>query len=143
MELSPAGIDLIKGFEGLQLKPYKCPAGVWTIGYGHTAGVKETSAAITETQAVNYLKEDVQGAEDTVRRLVNVPLTQNQFDALVSFVFNIGETQFASSTMLTKLKGKDYAGAAEEFDRWKFAGGKVLNGLVNRRAKEKQFFSTN
>lgn len=104
----------------------------------------QNSPEITEADAVKYLKEDVQTAEDTVRRLVatSVPLTQNQFDALVSFVFNIGETQFASSTMLTKLKASDYAGAAEEFDRWKFAAGVVSNGLVNRRAKEKLFFLT-
>ena len=130
---------VIKHYEGLQLKAYKCPAGVWTIGYGHTRGVKECDV-ITEKQADLYLLDDLRDAENAVNIHTKVKLNQNQFDALVSFVYNLGSGNFKSSTLLKKLNAGDYIGAANEFKRWNKAGGKVLNGLVKRRASETNLF---
>jgi lysozyme len=139
MNTSRTGIELIKKFEGCVLKAYKCPAGVWTIGYGHTSGVKE-GQIITETQAEDYLRQDIEKFELTVNNLVNVPLNQNQFDALVSFCYNLGAGNLKSSTLLKLLNKRDYIGAAEQFDRWVYAGGKKLSGLVKRRSAEKELF---
>jgi lysozyme len=143
LSLSSAGLALIQTCEGLRLKPYKCSAGKWTIGYGHTTVSKVLSEAkvqITEDQARKLLEYDLGDAERAVKRLVKVPLTQGQFDALVSFTFNLGEGRLGSSTLLAKLNGGDYAGAAEEFGRWTRAGEAVLPGLVKRRAAEKALF---
>lgn len=132
--------NLIKKWESLELKAYlPTPNDVWTIGWGHTKGVKR-GMTITRHQAQRFFEEDVQWAEDAVNKLVKVPLNQNQFDALVSFVFNIGETNFRNSTLLRKLNRKDYEGAANEFPRWKHQKGKVLRGLVRRRAEEMEIF---
>ncbi len=139
MITSQKGIDLIKGFEGCRLKAYKCPAGIWTIGYGHTSGVKE-GQAITFSQAEEFLKQDLKRFETSVRSLVTVAITQNQFDALVSFCYNLGAGALKTSTLLKKLNNGDYNGAAEEFDRWVYANGKKLQGLVRRRAAEKELF---
>ena len=139
MQISKAGLDLIKQFEGLYLKAYRCPAGVPTIGYGHTAGVA-MGQTITQQQADDYLRRDVRQFERAVARLVSVPLTQGQFDALVSFAFNLGEGALAQSTLLRLLNAGDYAGAAAQFDRWNKAGGRVLPGLVRRRAAERALF---
>ena len=139
MQISKAGLDLIKQFEGLHLKAYRCPAGVPTIGYGHTAGVA-MGQTITQQQADDYLRRDVRQFERAVSRLVSVPLTQGQFDALVSFAFNLGEGALAQSTLLRLLNAGDYAGAAAQFDRWNKAGGRVLPGLVRRRAAERALF---
>ena len=139
MQISKAGLDLIKQFEGLYLKAYRCPAGVPTIGYGHTAGVA-MGQTITQQQADDYLRRDVRQFERAVARLVTVPLTQGQFDALVSFAFNLGEGALAQSTLLRLLNTGDYAGAAAQFDRWNKAGGRVLPGLVRRRAAERALF---
>lgn len=139
MQISKAGLDLIKQFEGLYLKAYRCPAGVPTIGYGHTAGVA-MGQTITQQQADDYLRRDVRQFERAVERLVKVPLTQGQFDALVSFAFNLGEGALAQSTLLRLLNAGDYAGAAAQFDRWNKAGGRVLPGLVRRRAAERALF---
>lgn len=139
MQISNAGLDLIKQFEGLYLKAYRCPAGVPTIGYGHTAGVA-MGQTITQQQADDYLRRDVRQFERAVERLVSVPLTQGQFDALVSFAFNLGEGALAQSTLLRLLNAGDYAGAAAQFDRWNKAGGRVLPGLVRRRAAERALF---
>lgn len=139
MQISKDGLDLIKQFEGLYLKAYRCPAGVPTIGYGHTAGVA-MGQAITQQQADDYLRRDVRQFERAVARLVSVPLTQGQFDALVSFAFNLGEGALAQSTLLRMLNAGDYAGAAAQFDRWNKAGGRVLPGLVRRRAAERALF---
>lgn len=133
-------IDLIKRFEGCQLKPYKCPAGVWTIGYGSTKGITENTPAITQEQADRLLAKDMQWAVNAVNQKVNVDLTQNEFDSLVSFVFNIGAAAFVGSTLYKKLRMEDYYGAAEEFPKWCHAGGKVLQGLVTRREAEKELF---
>ena len=139
MQISKAGLDLIKQFEGLYLKAYRCPAGVPTIGYGHTAGVA-MGQTITQQQADDYLRRDVRQFERAVARLVTVPMTQGQFDALVSFAFNLGEGTLAQSTLLRLLNAGDYAGAAAQFDRWNKAGGRVLPGLVRRRAAERALF---
>lgn len=142
MQISKAGLDLIKQFEGLYLKAYRCPAGVPTIGYGHTAGVA-MGQTITQQQADDYLRRDVRQFERAVSRLVRVPLTQGQFDALVSFAFNLGEGALAQSTLLRLLNAGDYAGAAAQFDRWNKAAGRVLPGLVRRRAAERALFEEN
>jgi lysozyme len=140
VKTSQAGLDLIKKYEGLRLEAYLCPAGVWTIGYGSTKDVKRGDK-ITTQQALQCLLDDVQGAESAVHRLVKVSITQGQFDALVSFVFNLGSANLASSTLLKKLNAGDYSGAAKEFRRWVFAGGKRLAGLVKRRADEEALFN--
>lgn len=139
MQTSQRGIDLIKSFEGLRLSAYKCPADVWTIGYGTTAGV-QPGQTITKERAEELLREDVKRFEAQVLRLVKVPLTQGQHDALVSFVYNLGAGNLSNSTLLRLLNAGDYAGAAAQFDRWNKAGGKVLAGLVRRRAAERALF---
>ena len=139
MNISETGIQLIKKFEGCSLKAYKCPAGIWTIGYGHTSGVKE-GQTITKAQAEDLLKQDLKQFEVVVNNLVNVSLNQNQFDALVSFCYNIGTGNIKNSTLLKLLNKGDHKGAAEQFERWVYAGAKKLNGLVKRRAAEKELF---
>lgn len=139
MSISAAGLDLIKSFEGLKLKAYRDPVGIWTIGYGHTRNVK-AGQVISPSQAVELLKEDLKDAEADVDRLVKVQINPSQRAALVSFVFNLGGTNFAKSTLLRKLNAGDYAGAAEEFGRWVNAGGQRLPGLVRRREAEKKLF---
>ncbi|WP_312450056.1 lysozyme [Stutzerimonas nitrititolerans] len=130
---------MIKSFEGLRLSAYKCPADVWTIGYGTTAGVKE-GQIITKERAEELLRDDVKRFEDQVLRLVKVPLTQGQLDALVSFTYNLGAANLGNSTLLRLLNAGDYKGAAAQFDRWTKAGGKELPGLVKRRAAERALF---
>ena len=139
MKTSNVGIELIKKYEGCVLKAYKCPSGVWTIGYGHTNGVK-SGMQITKTQALDYLKQDLSTFEKVVTDYVKVPLNQNQFDALVSFSFNCGSGALKTSTLLKKLYSCDYNGAANEFPKWNKSNGKVLNGLVKRREEEKELF---
>ena len=139
MKTSQKGIDLIKRFEGCSLTAYKCPAGRWTIGYGHTNGV-EKGQKITKKQAESFLKEDIEFYEDGVNKYVSAPLTQNQFDALVSFTYNVGLGAFKTSTLRQKLNAGDYTGAAKEFPRWNKSSGFVLNGLIARRKAEKELF---
>lgn len=133
------GLKFIKQFEGLRLQAYKCPADRWTIGYGHTADVSANDV-ITEAQANSLLCQDVAESERAVNQYVHVPLTQSQFDALVSFVFNLGVGNFRTSTLLKKLNAGDDDGAAQEFGRWIHAGGKALPGLVRRREAERALF---
>ncbi|AIS17521.1 hypothetical protein LT40_08970 [Pseudomonas rhizosphaerae] len=142
MKTSSKGIALIKSAEGLRLKAYPDPGtgGLpWTIGYGSTSGVTR-NMVITEAQAEQMLAEDLVRFERIVERAVRVPVTQGQFDALVSFTYNVGEGNFTKSTLLRKLNAGDTAGAAEQFSRWVHAGGKVLSGLVKRRAAERALF---
>lgn len=139
MKTSENGYRLIKQSEGLKTRAYRCPAGVWTIGYGHTHNVKEDDTCTPE-QAEAWLKEDCLAAERTIGANVNAQLNQNQFDALVSFIFNLGSGNFVGSTLLKKLNEGDYAGAAGEFSKWVNAGGQKLPGLVERRAAEKALF---
>ena len=142
MKTSTKGIALIKSAEGLRLKAYPDPGtgGLpWTIGYGSTSGVTR-NMVITEVQAEQMLAADLVRFERIVERLVRVPLNQGQFDALVSFTYNVGEGNFTKSTLLRKLNAGDSTSAAEQFSRWINAGGKVLPGLVKRRAAERALF---
>lgn len=141
MKVSNNGINLVKRFEGLELKAYRDSVGILTIGYGHTLAVKAADM-ITGAQADAFLREDLQVAELIVNTNVKVKLTQGQFDALVSFVFNLGSGNFVKSTLIKKLNAGDYAGAADEFRKWVNAGGKKLPGLVKRRAAEREVFLT-
>ncbi len=136
MKTSSIGRKLIQGFEGYRSEAYLCPAGVWTIGYGHTAGVKEGDTC-TREQADIFLQEDLKWAEDTVNAQ-NLKLGQYQFDALVSFVYNVGSGNFNNSTLLKKLKNSTAATSdlESEWKKWKYANKQVLKGLVRRRAAE-------
>lgn len=144
MSLSLGGIDLICNFEGLKLRAYDDGNGVWTIGYGTTRypngkRVSEGDRCTLE-QAKAYMQHDLKIFERAVNSSVKVPLKQNQFDALVSLTYNIGVGAFKNSTLLKKLNLGDYKEAANQFDVWVNAGGKRLQGLVNRRAIEKKLF---
>ena len=139
MHISEAGLALIRQFEGLRLSAYRCPAGIATIGYGSTAGV-QMGQTIPAERAEELLREDVRQFEAAVSRLVKVPLTQDQFDALTSFAFNLGTKALEKSTLLRLLNAGDYSGAAAQFDRWVYASGKKLSGLVKRRAAERALF---
>lgn len=144
MQTSDKGIALIKEFEGCKLTAYQDSVGVWTIGYGWTQPVdgKPVRAGMTIKQetAERLLKTGLVSYESDVSRLVKVGLTQGQFDALVSFTYNLGARSLSTSTLLRKLNASDYAGAADEFLRWNKAGGKVLNGLTRRREAERALF---
>lgn len=144
MQTSEKGIALIKQFEGCKLTAYQDSVGVWTIGYGWTQPVdgKPIRAGMTIKQeaAERLLKTGLVSYESDVSRLVKVGLNQDQFDALVSFTYNLGARSLSTSTLLRKLNAGDYAGAADEFLRWNKAGGKVLNGLTRRREAERALF---
>jgi GH24 family phage-related lysozyme (muramidase) len=141
MKISDKGLSLIKRFEGLYLQQYKCPAGYWTIGYGHLiARGEQIPLVVTEADADAWLQKDVGDAERAVGRLVRVAINQNQFDALVSFTFNLGAGALQRSTLRAKLNRGEYDDAASEFSRWTLAGGRRLPGLVKRRAAEKLMF---
>ena len=142
--ISKTGIDLISSFEGIRLNSYDDGVGVWTIGIGTTVypngvKVKKGDKCILE-QAKEYFAHDLKSFEKTVNDSVKAPLSQNQFDALISIAYNIGSTAFKNSTLLKKLNAKDYAGAADQFLRWNKGGGKVLKGLVRRREAERALF---
>lgn len=164
-DLNDAGLELIKSYEGIpdgdpqtvNIDPYLDPIGIWTIGWGHAIevggaylrGKADRKAArdlypggITMAQAETLLHGDVLDTCRDVEALVDVPLTDNQFAALVSFTFNLGRGSLAKSTLLKKLNGGDYAGASAEFPRWNKAGGKVMDGLVRRRAAEAALYAT-
>lgn len=131
-------IAVIKKFEGLRLKAYKCPAGVYTIGYGHTENVFADSE-ISELMADQILRKDLKNFEQAINNL-DLPLLQCEFDALVSFAFNVGIGNFNKSTLKKLLLQKKFFYAAKEFDKWVFAGGKKLPGLQARRNKERKIF---
>ncbi|MGL5904757.1 MAG: lysozyme [Cetobacterium sp.] len=139
MKISQKGIDLIKSFEGLELKAYQCSAKVWTIGFGSTKGVVP-GMQITEKEAEEMLKKDLIYFERWVEKLIEVELTQNQFDALVSFTYNLGEGALKNSTLRKFLNDKRYDLVPAQFLRWNKAGGKVLNGLTRRREAEAKMF---
>lgn len=140
MKISASGIAIIKHFEGCKLKSYKCPAGVWTIGYGSTGSHVKEGMVITQQEADNLLFDDVEKFERQVDGL-KISLKQHQFDALVSFAFNLGFGSLLNSTLLKKIKAGDFDAAANEFRKWNKAGGKVLQGLVKRRDAEARLFS--
>jgi lysozyme len=137
--ISKDGLDLIKGYEGLELKAYRDTGDVLTIGYGHTGPDVKPGMVITEARADELLREDVREAEEQVRRLFPVT-TQGQFDALVSFTYNLGEKQVASSTLRRLHNAGDYAGARAQFARWRFDNGRELAGLVKRRRAEAELY---
>lgn len=149
MKISDAGLDLIKSFEGYheELPDGRCRAyldtlakpNIWTIGWGCTEGIKK-GMIWTREQAEDALRNEVSRFEASVTRLVTVEINQNQFDALCSFAYNCGEDDLANSTLLKKLNKGDYEGAAKEFEKWVYAGGKKYTGLVRRRAAEKALF---
>lgn len=140
MKTSNEGLDFIKGVEGVEYKAYQDTGGVWTIGVGHTGPDVFEGQIADKAQVMQWLADDVVEAEDAVNRLVKVPLSQSQFDALVSFVFNLGEGQFSRSTLLRKLNANDYDGARKEFKRWVYDNGRMLAGLVKRRYGEAEMF---
>lgn len=138
-------IQLIKQFEGFSSKPYLCPAGVATIGYGSTRDtdgkpITMQYPPITEAQAKALMMSTLVTYEDAVNRYVKVPINQNQFDALVDFAYNAGAKNLLDSTLLKKLNDGDYDGASKEFSKWVYAGRTKLNGLVRRREAERQLF---
>lgn len=137
--ISDKGRQLITYFEGVELESYLCPAGVWTIGIGHTKGV-EKGQIITYDKAYKLLIEDLRPCELAIDRLVLVKINQNQRDALASFIFNLGSGAFAKSTLLKRINDGLYNEAANEFLRWDKAGGKVLDGLTRRRKAERSLF---
>ena len=144
MAVSPFGVDLICSFEGKRLTAYDDGVGVWTIGFGTTVypnGIKVMKGdTCTEAQAKTYMAHDLKKFEATVNKAVTLQLNQNQFDALVSLAYNIGTNAFSKSTLVKKLNANDIRGAADQFDVWVNAGGKRMQGLVNRRAREKALF---
>lgn len=137
MQTNAQGVELIKKAEGFSSKPYICPAGKLTVGYGHTGNV---NGPVTKEQAEALLKKDLRIAEEAIKQSVKVPLNPNQFSALVSFVYNVGVQNFKNSTLLRILNRGRYEEAALQFDRWVHANGTVLEGLKKRRAAEKQLF---
>ena len=142
MKASSKALELIKQFEGLRLKAYLCPGGVWTIGYGHTAGVK-SGMVITEAQAEEFLLSDIAAFEKAVNDQ-NLALTQNMFDALVSFTFNVGVGNFKRSTLLCKIKVNTWDNSImDEFLRWVYSKGRVLPGLQRRRLAEMKLYFSN
>ena len=144
MTPSDNAFDMIKRFEGFRANAYPDPGTggePWTIGYGHTGGVKRGDVC-DEAQADYWLRQDVQTAVNGVQDCVHATLSQNQFDALVDFTYNVGVGNLCRSTLVKKLNAGDYTGAADEFLRWNKAGGKVLPGLTARRSAERELFLT-
>ena len=146
MNISQEGLDLIKKFEGCELKAYQDSVGVWTIGYGHTKGVEE-GQEITQDEAEEMLASELDEYEGYIRDMVECGLEQCQFDALVAWVYNLGPTNLKSSTLLKRLNWFSEGGAESDFEdvpeqikRWNKAGGKVLQGLVRRRKAESLLF---
>jgi lysozyme len=139
MNISKEGLSLIKKFEGCELEAYLCPAGVWTIGYGHTKDVKEGDK-INKEEADYLLQEEMIEYESYINDFVEVPLNQNQFDALCSWVYNLGPTNLKNSTMLKVLNEEKYVDVPQEIKRWNKAGGEVLDGLIKRREAEAKMF---
>ena len=146
MHINERGIEIVKSFEGISLKPYLCPANVWTVGYGATRSstggpIDPDMGPISETEAEALLIRDLESSEGWVSRLIKTALTENQFSALVSFTFNVGGAgALQRSTLRMKLNRGEYQGAADEFPKWKFANKRILAGLVRRRAAERALF---
>ncbi len=140
MRTSDNGRSLIKSFEGLRLDAYTCPAGVLTVGYGSTGPHVKPGMRITEDEADALLSKDLERFETGVESLVTADIGQDEFDALVSFSFNVGLGNLGQSTLLKLLNRHDYMGAAAQFGKWIYAGKKVLPGLVRRRHAEAALF---
>lgn len=142
MNISTQGLNLIKKYEGFSAQAYRCPAGILTIGYGSTTDV-HSSMIITEGEAAERLREDVEDAVRLVNKHITRPLSQNQFDSLVSLSFNIGGGNFRKSTLLKYINTGKFLEASEQFLRWDKVKGKTVPGLVKRRAEEKAIFEKN
>ena len=142
MKISQEGIDMIKHFEGCELESYRCSANVLTIGYGTTKNVVE-GMKISQHQAEELLMKDLEEFEEYVEDLIDVPLEQNQFDALVAWTYNLGPTNLKTSTLRKVLNKGAYDDVAEQIKRWNKANGKVLKGLVRRRNAEAELFNGN
>lgn len=141
MKTSENGLKFIRDHEGCKLTAYKDGGGVWTIGVGHTKGVK-AGQTITQAQADTFLASDLAPVESCINQVVTVTLNQNQFDALASFTFNVGESAFKGSTLLKKLNAGDFRGAADQFTRWAYDNNVFVQGLYNRRVDEKALFQS-
>jgi lysozyme len=139
---SDTGLALTKSFEGLHLEAYRDCAGIWTIGYGHTGPGVFAGEFLSEIRADELLRDDLADAVACVNRVVQTVISQGQFDALVDFCFNAGRGNFGQSTLLRKVNGRDFGGAAAQFALWVHAGGAVVNGLVRRRKAEAEVFAT-
>jgi lysozyme len=147
MKASSKCIELIKKFEGFESKPYLCPAKVWTIGYGSTryedgTAVKGTDAPIDEARAIQIMRSTLKSYEEAVTRYVTTNINQNQFDALVSFAYNLGNKALLNSTLLKRINEGNFLAANNQFMRWVYADGVKLQGLVKRREAERVLFST-
>ena len=143
--INDKGLEIIKRYEGCNLYVYPDPIGIWTIGYGSIYSfdgnrVNRTHRTITEGEATGLLLRECRQAEGSIARLVRVPITSNQRSALISLVYNIGSGNFQASTMRMKLNRQDYIGAANEFWKWRRAGGRILRGLVRRRKSEEMLY---
>tara|TARA_R110002153_G_scaffold26953_2_gene83873 strand:+ start:3543 stop:3986 length:444 start_codon:yes stop_codon:yes gene_type:complete len=139
MKISQEGLSLIKKFEGCELEAYRCAANVLTIGYGSIKGVKEGDT-ITQEEADSLLLHEMDEYEGYINDMVNADLKQNQFDAMVSWVFNLGPSNLQASTLLKVLNSKDYEGVPSQIKRWNKAGGQVKQGLIRRREAEALLF---
>lgn len=131
---------LIKRFEGLRLEAYRDVVGIPTIGYGHTKGVKMGDVC-TEEQADKWLEEDAEEASRAIKRCVKVPLNENQYSALLSFTYNVGAGALERSTLLTLLNEKHYESAGDQLMNWVYAGGRKIQGLINRRKAEQELWN--
>ena len=145
--VNEAGLGIIKSFEGWASSVYRCPANRWTIGWGSTWDNKGNPVTashpdIDKTTGTDLLRRELRHVESAINRLVKVPLNENQFSSLCSFVYNLGSGNFQSSTLRAKLNREEYEGAALEFPKWRRAGGKILKGLVARRKIEQSLFLT-
>lgn len=141
MIYSKSGLRLTENFEGCRLTAYQDSVGRWTIGYGHTAGV-QAGDTCTEYQADVWLQADIQWAVQTVNMYVTIALTQGEFDALVDFVFNLGSGSFEHSGLLQLVNQRNFAAAAADFEKWDYAGGQVVAGLLRRRLAEEAEFKS-
>lgn len=145
MRTNEAALAIITGFEGFSAAPYQCPAGVWTIGYGSTwcpdgSRVTADTPALSADDALDWMRHELVRTESDVARLITLPLSENRFGALVSFTYNVGSGNLQASTLRAKINRGDVDGAADEFPKWRRAGGKILRGLVRRRAAERELF---
>tara|TARA_R110000796_G_scaffold235594_1_gene354634 strand:- start:1055 stop:1504 length:450 start_codon:yes stop_codon:yes gene_type:complete len=147
VKINKQGLEIIKSFEGWSAEPYLCPANRWTIAYGSTWDIDGHPLTadhpnITKDQGEALLRKEVHHIENAVKRLIKTPLTINQFSAVCSWGFNIGSGNVQNSTLRMLLNRQNYEGAADEFPKWRKAGGRVLKGLVRRRVAERILFLT-
>lgn len=145
--MNEAGMDIVKTFEGWSSSVYQCSAGRWTVGWGSTWDhrgnpITSEQSDITEEYGTTLLRREVSHVEKAIRRLISAELTENMFSALCSFTYNVGTGNLQRSTLRMKLNRGQYEDAADEFPKWRRAGGRVLRGLVRRRKREKELFLT-